>query len=475
MGFLYLKRMAKKGSVKSAEEKLQCIPKNRIKLSSPPRGDYNRITNTVAEISKLNFDGNIVPHTWYTHIVKHYAKYDKPYLEAIIILSDICYWFRYTPIRDEVSGKITSYKKKFKYDKLQKSYNDYMELYGLSAKMTKSAIDFLVKEGYIYREFVNYKPNKSSYIANQMFIEPIAARIAEISFPKKEDFFVENPKLEGGTSQPCNVDDDKVGYTYTEITNTYTTNKDIRSLKDHEKPDLLSDPISDQSSKIALCAGEEAAPNTFGICLSPSLGKAERIQNIDSEKNDFCDVSTSDLQVASEMPYKEMAQKFEKYRKSSANKKQPKAYYEDAPFDISNPASMSEVENLRWLGKHRDYQLANGKYGYEREKPSICEFIFEAQMRDIPVEFAKRTYELWSDRNWKFQEQGNVIEHWVGLLRYSYKNRKSDAEVAKASKVTCSCGFKYIPPVLDQDMFDPEDLPKCICCSKTIEYILNDD
>ena len=459
--------MAKKGSQKSTEEKLQCVPKNRIKLSAPPTGDYHRITNTVAEISKLNFDGNIVPHTWYTHIVKHYAKYDKPYLEAIIILSDICYWFRYTPIRDEVTGKITGYKKKFKYDKLQKSYNDYMELYGLSAKMTKSAIDFLVKEGYIYREFVNYKPNKSSYIANQMFIEPIAARIAEISFPKKDDFFVENPKLEPGTIQGCDVPDGKVGYTYTQTTNTYITNTDNRSFLDLEKTDLLSDLAIDQSREIALCAGELASPNTFGICLSPPLGSAERnTSDLETEK---ISVSEPSNQTVIDPDYQRMAQKFEKFKR---NVKKPKAlYFAEPGFDLNDAASMSEINNLKWLKQHRDYQRENGKWGYETDKPSICEFIFEAQMLDIPIEYAKRTYELWSDRNWTFQEAGNAIEHWVGALKHCYKLRKTESEAYKAAKVQCSCGHHYIPPVLYDDDYDADNLPKCQNCGSPIQYL----
>lgn len=465
--FVFKKSMAKKGQKLTEEERLKCVPQNQVRLTKPPVSDYSLITQSVAEISKLGFDGNIIPHTWYNHIVRKFAKYEKPYLEAIIILSDICYWYRATPIREEESGKITGYKKKFKYNRLQKSYKDYVKLFGLSEGMVKSAFDFLEKEGYIYREFVNYQPNKQSHISNQMYIEPIVSRIVDISFPKQNiDIDHITAKLDSGTIQSWDVPLPKVGNTYTEITNTYITNRDNRSFIDLENSDQLQDQSLDHSSKNALFAGEEASPNTFGICLSPSLGSAER--NTCSGESEKVATMEPSNQTVSDASYEALAKKFEKFKHTT---KRPKAlYFRPAQFDLDNAASMSEVENLKWLNEHREYQLENGKWGYETEKPTLCEFIFEAQMNDIPIEYAKRTYELWVERGWTFKEDGNAIEHWVGALKYCYRLRKTEKEEIKAAKVQCTCGYKYIPPVLYDDDYDPDNLPKCPTCGSVLKY-----
>ena len=67
----------------------------------------------------MYFSGNIIPTTWYKTIVRGNQK---PYLNAIIILSDVVYWYRPTEVRDEQSGQVEGFKKKFRNDLLQRSY-----------------------------------------------------------------------------------------------------------------------------------------------------------------------------------------------------------------------------------------------------------------------------------------------------------------------------------------------------------------
>jgi hypothetical protein len=82
-------------------------------------GEYDKLTPAVKAMAKINISGDIIPKIWYKKL-----KYPsgKPYLIAIIILSDIVYWYRPTEIRDENTGSIIGYKKKFKADKLQRNY-----------------------------------------------------------------------------------------------------------------------------------------------------------------------------------------------------------------------------------------------------------------------------------------------------------------------------------------------------------------
>ena len=73
--------------------------------------------------------GNFIPNAWYKSI--HFEN-GKPYLIACNILAEIVYWYKPQVFYDEQTGQISSIKKKFKGELLQKSYNDLAENYGIS-------------------------------------------------------------------------------------------------------------------------------------------------------------------------------------------------------------------------------------------------------------------------------------------------------------------------------------------------------
>ena len=72
--------------------------------------------NTVDAMGQFAMSGNITPMEWYKTIVRENGK---PYLLAITILSDIVYWFRPTEVRDERTGQVVGWRKKFSGDLLQ--------------------------------------------------------------------------------------------------------------------------------------------------------------------------------------------------------------------------------------------------------------------------------------------------------------------------------------------------------------------
>lgn len=74
---------------------------------------------TVDRLSRMNITGNVIPAAWYQTIRKPTGK---PYLNAIVILSDIVYWYRAAEVRDEGSGQLIGYRKRFRADLLQRSY-----------------------------------------------------------------------------------------------------------------------------------------------------------------------------------------------------------------------------------------------------------------------------------------------------------------------------------------------------------------
>ncbi|CAH2465073.1 DnaD domain-containing protein [Bacillus mycoides] len=134
------------------------------------------MTNTIFEIGGLTFKGNVVDHEWFNYIT---FSNGKPYIVAIMVLSEIVYWYRPTVIRDEVSGKVT-YKKKFKSDKLQKSYQQLADTFGFSKLQVKRACDLLTEMTLIKVEFRTIHI-EGKVLNNVMFVEPIANEIKRIS------------------------------------------------------------------------------------------------------------------------------------------------------------------------------------------------------------------------------------------------------------------------------------------------------
>ena len=136
----------------------------------------NRIVDASAEIS---ITGNITPQAWYKTIVKETGK---PHLAAIVILSDIVYWYRPTELRDESTGQIIAIRKNFKADLLQRSYQQIAEQFGLSKKEATNAIIFLEKLGVIKRVFRTINLN-GLVVNNVLYIELIVEKLKELTYP----------------------------------------------------------------------------------------------------------------------------------------------------------------------------------------------------------------------------------------------------------------------------------------------------
>jgi hypothetical protein len=122
--------------------------------------------------------GNITPISWFRNILTGSGK---PDVVAIILLSDIVYW--YTPVmtRDEHTGDVIGIQQKFQADKLQKTYQEYADIFGFSKNQIKNAIDNLCSQGLITREFRHIKTGTGLAITNVMYIEPIFDNIVKIS------------------------------------------------------------------------------------------------------------------------------------------------------------------------------------------------------------------------------------------------------------------------------------------------------
>lgn len=100
---------------------------------------------------------------------------------AIVLLSEIVYWYRKSVVRDPQTGEVIHAKKKFKADKLQRSYQSFADQFGFTKRQVRDAIQFLVDEQYITREFRHIKTEGGIIIPNVMFIEPVVENIRKIT------------------------------------------------------------------------------------------------------------------------------------------------------------------------------------------------------------------------------------------------------------------------------------------------------
>nr|WP_309099093.1 hypothetical protein [Fredinandcohnia onubensis] len=155
----------------------------------------NSGSTVVDEIGQINFQGNVIPTQWFAHIR---FPNGKPHVLAIMILSEIVYWYRPKIIRDESTGRIISCKKKFKADKLQRKYESFAEEFGFSKRQAKEAVDLLFDMKVINREFRTITTDAGIRLNNVMFLEPIVENLKKITF-SSEPYYIK--VYEGHTSK----------------------------------------------------------------------------------------------------------------------------------------------------------------------------------------------------------------------------------------------------------------------------------
>lgn len=133
-------------------------------------------------IGKLNFTGNIIPEAWYRTVVNEKGKTNNL---ALMILSDIVYWYRPTEQRDERTNRVV-YKKKFRADILQRSYVQICDKFNCSQRQARDAIIFLEKTGVIKREFRTIDVLEGR-LSNVMFIALDPEVLYKLTFPAAYD------------------------------------------------------------------------------------------------------------------------------------------------------------------------------------------------------------------------------------------------------------------------------------------------
>ncbi|GAA0181012.1 hypothetical protein SH2C18_36060 [Clostridium sediminicola] len=189
------------------------------------------MNNVVSEVGDFHVEGNIADFGWYQNL-----RYDNGLvnLNAIVILSEIIYWYKPVEVRDEVTGRLIGYKKKFKADKLQKSYQSLGKNFGLTKGQAKSACKFLNDRGLINIEFRNVPTMSGQIVSNVMFVEPIMREVKKIS-GRRRILEVSNSKeipSENEITEVCDFSDTTTELKTTEVCsfNDSTTNIETREV-----------------------------------------------------------------------------------------------------------------------------------------------------------------------------------------------------------------------------------------------------
>ena len=163
------------------------------------------------KMKDISLEGNLIDSGWIENL-----KYEngKTNLNAVMILSEIVYWYRPVEIRDESTGAVLGYKKKFKKDKLQKTYEALGERFGLSKRQAKLACDYLKEKGIITVEFRTIKAGDRT-LPNVMFVEPVIEELKKITgvnrsvnvgYPTIECNTPNNSDGESEKYKNCNLD-----------------------------------------------------------------------------------------------------------------------------------------------------------------------------------------------------------------------------------------------------------------------------
>lgn len=200
---------------------------------------YSTGNSICDSLSNLHIQGNIVPRAWFKTIVKKDLKSPKPHLLAISILSDIVYWYRPSEVRDEVTGELKQYKKKFRGNLLQRSYKSLADMYGCSKDTAKEAIVFLETLGVIYRVFDDISVGDLQ-VNNVMYLGLNVSRLQELTYPG--EISTEGGEKDAQRSVEFSaLPTEKSPQTNTKSKYTETTSKTITSINPSGEPSGLND------------------------------------------------------------------------------------------------------------------------------------------------------------------------------------------------------------------------------------------
>ena len=188
----------------------------------------------VDAIGKLNITGNVIPESWFRTVVNNN---NKPNRNAIMLLSEIVYWYRPKEERDEITNS-TSYKKKFRdADYVQLGYEQLCKKFNLSQKQVREGLKLLESLNVIKRHCRNVHIEMGT-LHNVLFIELIPEGLEAITYIDNASDSANTPFPQGNGTLPS-----REPYP-SQNENTYTKNMSENNTK---TTTTSRDVVSDQS------------------------------------------------------------------------------------------------------------------------------------------------------------------------------------------------------------------------------------
>ncbi len=158
------------------------------------------MTPVVRATLEVDWRGNILPSSWYQHIRFENGKTDAI---ACLILADIVYWYRPSEIRSEATGQVMRYERKFKLDKLQRSYQELAKLLGITKRQATDACKRLQKLGLLTIEQRTITMDAGT-MTGVTYLEPVMDKVKAITNAPPEGVLRSN--VGGGTLERKDTD-----------------------------------------------------------------------------------------------------------------------------------------------------------------------------------------------------------------------------------------------------------------------------
>ena len=206
-----------------------------------------KVRNTgIDPVDKLygaNITGNLVPPEWCHRIV---GSNGKPNMNAVVILSEILYWYR--PKVEQIGTSCDNVRltKKFTADLLQISYGSFEKKFNLSRDQCKRAIELLESMGLIKRHYRTVAMEDGRRLNNVMYIELFADKVLGLTGDDVYDPGGINPHrvCEGSDEAYGNITaDDMAKPVRNTKTTTEISNKDYLSIYQEQRA-MVKEQIS---------------------------------------------------------------------------------------------------------------------------------------------------------------------------------------------------------------------------------------
>jgi len=127
-------------------------------------------------LDHVYYEDPIIPVAWFHHL---HLPSDAPDTVAILILADIVRWYYPTTTLDDFSQRYVLHPRE-PYQLLQKSYQEFATLYGISKAVAIKAVIRLEEQGLVKRIFKTLEMAMGKY-PNVLSVELNPQRLQEIS------------------------------------------------------------------------------------------------------------------------------------------------------------------------------------------------------------------------------------------------------------------------------------------------------